>query len=485
MRRTFRLTTLAAALMMWMLPFGAQAVTQQEMEEARTITAFWYLRYANNGAGYMEEGKMPTTMAQLEKMLKETERTNLKAFKAVSVPQDYAGWDKKKLVGYWGGTFFNSPGLSAQGKVARSRVEKKINAMTISAPAAAAQPSAAAPEAAVAAATETPKEATAPAAGATEMPDASQIVNQAQVVDSTALAVEESALDSRPERKSSSSTTWIYIVALCILVGVVVWLVIFASKTMQQGNQEAQAPAPAPVTPPHVEDEPLAHAPAGRRRQTQQEVIEEHNEPIIPEPAVAAPGASHSAEVGALNREIKNLREECLRLGEENGRLQSDLADARRELEALRGRLRAAGAVTSAASVAGPQPRPAAQPERPAAPAPTPRREPEEPMHREIYLGRVNPRGLFVRADKRPVEEKSVFVLTTTDGYTGTYRVIQLDEVIERCLDNPEHYLGGGCTAPDLLATEEATAIRTLQSGTAVFEDGCWRMIRKTKIVYE
>ncbi len=94
MRRTFRLTTLAAALMMWMLPFGAQAVTQQEMEEARTITAFWYLRYANNGAGYMEEGKMPTTMAQLEKMLKETERTNLKAFKAVSVPQDYAGWDK-------------------------------------------------------------------------------------------------------------------------------------------------------------------------------------------------------------------------------------------------------------------------------------------------------------------------------------------------------------------------------------------------------
>ena len=190
-----------------------------------------------------------------------------------------------------------------------------------------------------------------------------------------------------------------------------------------------------------------------------------------------------------------------MRLGEENGRLESDLTEARRELDAVRGRLRAAEAMASAASAAPAETvrrdapaaaslleaaavRPEASPERvaPRKVAPV-QEEADEP--REIYLGRVNPKGLFVRADRRPVADKTVFVLTTTDGYTGSYRVLQMTEVIERCLENPDHYLAGGCTAPDLLATEDAACIRTIQSGTAIFENGCWRMIRKTKIVYE
>ena len=77
------------------------------------------------------------------------------------------------------------------------------------------------------------------------------------------------------------------------------------------------------------------------------------------------------------------------------------------------------------------------------------------------------------------------FALWTADGYTGSYRVIQMEEVVSRCLENPDHYLSGGCTAPDILATDDSTQIRTLQSGTAIFENGCWRMIRKSKIVYE
>ncbi|MDE5901833.1 MAG: hypothetical protein K2H21_01300, partial [Muribaculaceae bacterium] len=214
-----------------------------------------------------------------------------------------------------------------------------------------------------------------------------------------------------------------------------------------------------------------------------------------------ASAGSSDGEVRALHREIKGLREQCMRLGEENGRLEADLSEARRELDALRGRLRAAEAVASATSAAAAAESPRREPaesagsapaaSRQASPAsrPAPRKvapvteEVEEP--REIYLGRVNPKGLFVRADRRPVADKTVFVLTTTDGYTGSYRVLQATEVIERCLENPDHYLAGGCTAPDLLATEDATCIRTLQSGTAIFENGCWRMIRKTKIVYE
>lgn len=446
-RRVFK--TLAFVMLLLGMTLPAQAVSQKEMEQARTITAFWYLRYANNGAGYMEDGKMPSSMSELEKMLKEKERTNLKAFKAVSTPTDYASWDKGKLVSYWSGTFFNSPGLSAEGKIARNKVKSKLNAMTVADPAPAAEQQAAeksAPDASAAAPTETPAVAE---PSDPQIPSAQTVAEQAQTADSASLAAAgELAATEREERKSSSGTTWIYIVALVVLVGVVVWLVIFASRTMQEGKGEKSDEAAEPETAPvRISHDPVASTPA-------------------------------PAETVAMRREIKSLRDECMRLGEENGRLQSDLAEARRELETLRGRLRAATAVTSAATAAA-----AHAPAAATTPAPAAREENEEP--REIYLGRVNPKGLFVRADKRPVADKSVFVLTTADGYTGSYRVIQMEEVVSRCLESPDHYLSGGCTAPDILATDDSTQIRTLQSGTAIFENGCWRMIRKSKIVYE
>lgn len=493
MRHIFK--TLLLPLFILCIALPAVAVTQDEMEQARTITAFWYLRYANDGAGYMEQGKMPTTMAGLEKMLKETERNNLKAFKAVKTPDDYAGWDKKKLIAYWGDSFFSSPGLTAKGKVARNRVKSKLGNLTIAAPAPA---PAAAEEAASTTAPAAPavengnaeksgaadNTAPADASAAEALPAAAEIVENAEALDSAALALEESAQESKARHKSGSGSTWIYIIALVILVGVVIWLVIFASKTMQEGNRrkeedEEEDSNTVPVVrvlPEHRRKEPVAEVSA--------------IETVLP---VKAP--DNSAEVRALNREIKGLREECTRLGQENGRLQSELTDAHREIEMLRQQLRsAAKPSTQVQPVAAPVSAPRQQ-----APvsAPSPRQVAEKPTPssrqvsenegeaREIYLGRVNPKGLFVRADRRPVPEKSVFVLTTTDGYTGTYRVLQIAEVIERCLDNPDHYLAGGCTAPDILATEDAAQIRTLQAGTAIFENGCWRMIRKTKIVYE
>lgn len=466
------LKTLALSLLLLGMALPARAVSQKEMEQARTITAFWYLRYANNGAGYMEEGKMPATMAELEKMLKETERANLKAFKAVSTPSDYATWDKKKLVAYWSGTFFNSAGLKAEGKVARRRVEGKLNAMTVSA-----APAATEQEPAEAAPSETPKPEPAAAEAAPVQPAASAqpAPTEGGAAVDTSVTVEEEPSD-RNSRRSGSGSTWIYIVALIVLVGVVVWLVIFASKTMQQSEKKSDDT--------DSDSEP--------RRRT--------SEPKATQPRNETPAADND-EVRALHREIKGLREQCMRLGEENGCLESDLTEARRELDAVRGRLRAAEAMASAASAAPAETvrrdapaeasrseaaavRPEASPERvaPRKVAPV-QEEADEP--REIYLGRVNPKGLFVRADRRPVADKTVFVLTTTDGYTGSYRVLQMTEVIERCLENPDHYLAGGCTAPDLLATEDAACIRTIQSGTAIFENGCWRMIRKTKIVYE
>ena len=47
----------------------ALAVTEKEMEEARAITAQAYLRYANDGSGYLDEFRA-TSMSQLESKLK-------------------------------------------------------------------------------------------------------------------------------------------------------------------------------------------------------------------------------------------------------------------------------------------------------------------------------------------------------------------------------------------------------------------------------
>lgn len=450
------------AIMVSFAIFSSFAVTDKEMEQARAITAQAYLRYANDGSGYLDDLKPATTVAELEKNLKTKEKENIKAFKAVSTPKDYASWDKEKLVEYWSVTFFKSPGLLEKGTAARGRVKKKVSAMTVSASAPvspkAETPAPASGESTPAAAeTAAPAEpiADAAAALAEEIPAAESIISAAE--DSAVVNID----DLPHERKSNSGMTWVYVVALLVLVGVVIWLVIFASKTMQSGNDtqcrenggdddDSQVIAATSI----AVDEDIEEMPAKRERHMETPVAK-------------------GKDVSSMEREIHDLRNECLRLGEENGRLTSDLNEARRELEALRGRLKAANAVTSAASA-------------------TPMRQHQDRIgdvapkqqEREIFLGRVNGKGLFVRADKIPVADKSVYVLVTQDGYTGSFRVIQSTEVVTMALDNPEYYLAGGCVGPDLANADDAEGIKTLSAGTAIFESGCWRVLRKSKIAY-
>lgn len=51
---------------------SAVAVTREEMEQARTITAQAFLRYMNNGSGYLDELN-PIRVSDLKKSLKEKE----------------------------------------------------------------------------------------------------------------------------------------------------------------------------------------------------------------------------------------------------------------------------------------------------------------------------------------------------------------------------------------------------------------------------
>ena len=451
--------------------FSAYAVSDKEMEQARATTALWYLRYANNGSDYLEK-LSPASLGELEKSLKTKEKENIKAFKSVRTPSDYASWDKDKLVEYWSVTFFKSSGLSDAGKGAATRVKKKISAMTVSAPA---------PK-------EVPAEAEVPAESRPEptatdtntvVPSAAEIVDQVQAADSTLLATDaaENAENAEAAEKKSGGSTWIYVIALVILVGVVIWLVIFASRTMQ-GSSSATSGSKKESSADEDTDE---DAPVTRASVAATAASESSDKSLRDKFARSL--ADKDEEIRTLHREIHDLRDECLRLGEENGRLTSDLNLAQRELEALRGRLRAASAVTSAASSVA-VPSEERRVERGSQRAEVSKREATSAL-REIYLGRVNSKGLFVRADKRPVEGKTVFVLTTSDGYTGNYKILQDPDLIDLALDNPEYYLSGGCVAQDITDTNGANAIRVLSAGTAVFEDGCWRVLRKAKIAYE
>lgn len=480
-----------AAVVMQLCSIQALAVTDKEMEQARVIAAKAYLRYANDGSGYLDELK-PKSMSDLESKIKPKEKENLKAFKAVGMPRDYASWDKAKLVEYWSVTFFKSPGLTEKGKMARARVRKNVSAMNVAPPKSEAEKKAEEQKKAEAekkaatdkAKAEASKEAVAPAApaagaDAVAAGDAAAMADSIGKIQDKVASLDEASEDV-PEEKSH---TWVYLLVLAILVGVVIWLVSFASNVMKRSG-EGREPAR------RSEEERLAERQAGEASKEMREkfaaTLTQKNAEI----------SQLNAKVDQLNRENASMKRDMQALVAETGSLRTRLTDAQNQLEEIR--------KAAAAAAAAPAPRPAApQPEREYAPAPVAAVEPERPApqpkpqpqpaaqaapqrrHRTIFLGRVNNKGIFVRADRELNVGNSIYVLETTDGYAGTFRVVSDPVVWEMALLTPQQSLMGGCTGDDLDLPEGMTRIVTESPGTAVFEGGCWRVIRKARIRYE
>lgn len=409
-----------------------RAVSDREMEEARAIAAKAYLRYANNGSGYLDEVNA-RSIAELQKSLKAKEKENIKAFLAIPVPKDYATWDKTKLVEYWGSTAFQAAGLIEEGKGARPRVRKQIMAMSVSAPSAAA-PAEASAEAA-------PAEAASAEASVAEQPaEAAAADPAAQQADILAdqKAIEDDAKNAAPESQNSgSNSTWIYVVILCVLIGVVVWLVTFAAKVM---NRQPDA--------------------AGKNDDEAEEVRAKARQAI----------ASYKEKLAAhedVERELKAREQEHVRREQQLLARIADLEEKLRKAEARSYREPA------------PAPAPAAVPVQPkAAPAH------EEILH-VIYLGRANSRGIFVRADRRLSPGNTIYRLDTEDGLVGTFHVVDNPAVTAIALEHPLEMLSGGCSAIDIEDTVGATSIVTESSGTAIFENGYWKVLRKSSIRYE
>lgn len=452
------------------------AVTEKEMDQARAIAAKAYLRYANDGSGYLDDINAKS-MFELEKALKAKEKENIKAFKNIPVPKDYASWDKQKLVDYWGNKAFASKGLLDKGRIGKSRAKKNLNALKISDPV---------KEEKKQAASETAVSDAKPESRATQVSTETQsadaaVINNVAAADSVAtqdaselLSDPLSAdLDSDPQLEKAKDHTWIYIIILCILVGVVVALVVFASNVMKKnGDKYKGTISTQPGTLQSSSD-------GNAMKEKYAAAIASKNEEI----------STLSKKVESLNTQNNSLKSNLEALTAEIASLRTRIAESNKKSSEYESALQSAhNHVAEAQSATRHESIPQQQVNRQAArqtQAETVRRQPQSPGVRSIFLGRANSKGIFVRADRSLNPGNSVFRLDTTDGYAGTFRVVSDPVVWEMVMRSPVEKLSGACVSPDLTDTDGMTKVVNDSAGTAIFESGCWKMIRKAKIHYE
>ena len=450
--------------------FDTHAVTKQEMEKAKAIAAKWYIRYGDNMAGYLD-GFTPSSMSELQsKLTNEKDKELFNQFNKISGPADYASWDKEQLAAYWGGTAFanNKATLkseAANNGVCKSEIKKAIGAMKIEPAAPPTPPEETAPAPAPA----QPQAQAAPQTQETQIPlvptaPADQALEEVQMNDQNELPLEgvDPSLDSAAmeltpsEEKEESSGTWVYITILVILVAIVVFLVVYAQRTMK-----------TPAKSPRQQRRPSGYVREERReRDYEREQTTASVSSLVEDTRMrekyAESLASKAEEIRSLTRQISELELLNSDLKEENMRL-------KRELERMRQRQ---AEDYSRPSAGGHEHRG------------TGAESPASGTGREIYLGRVNAKGVFVRADRHPVDGQSVYELTALTSTSGTFRIIKSPLVEARLLEEPGKWLAGGCSAEDIFDTENCHSIVTEEPGRAVFTEGAWRVESKARISY-
>lgn len=542
--------TLAGLACLLGMAFPAYSVTKQEMDQARTIAAQRYLRYANDMSGYLDDYS-PKTMDELEGKLRAKEKENLKAFKDIPVPSDYASWDKEKLVAYWVDAVKNGSNLQKKGKESYNSIRNNLNEMVVAAPAA-----------------ESPKEVAPAAPEVVEVPAATQET----VTEAAEITADSSAALSGPEDtpvEENGSNTWTYVIILGILVIVVICLMVYASKALKKndgGNRresgdrrrersrdERRRKMPRREAESHRREERISEP--VRMKSVRKENENEDSATAGLRKATVAPvretiGDSRPNESRALRMErvlserearIEQLEAELGRTKGELRYTQTMFREVKAELEEARaesGKLReeldmreqridesprrrqsfhqaplkeespepvsprrqAAEVVMPAPEPVAPQPKPAdvvESSQKPQNPSIRPKPQYEEGSHRRympgnsvpaarrtIFLGRVNSKGIFVRADRNFNPGNSFYRLVTNDGSTGTFTVVNDPSVWEVALVRPDDVLFNACAGPDLNDTYGRSEIITEHPGEAVFEDGAWRVTRKARISY-
>lgn len=398
-------------------PFGAGAATPQQMEQARSAAYSLCLRYMNNGSGYLDEGRTPSTTSELESKIKDhkKEEANLQKLRAIPIPpeSEYASWDKGTFDRFWTVTFMDkTPAFDGKsecrGKIARKVSAIKVTVAEPAKPESAHEEAAASPE-------EQPQEEVKPEAGTNA--DAVLAAAPANPIASDSVIASGPEGPANTEKQSKDSGNTVSIIVLAILVLVVVGLVAYALNVMRKNKESSE-----PVRP--------RRRPEGRPS-APVSPVDEGDESAFASYAAPEPEDSRDAEIAALRAEVERLRK------------QTGRSDSRYTPGSAR---------------------------------------PRQP--RVIYLARANAQGMFTRADAAYNMGNSIFKLVTTDGISGTYQVIEDPAVFELALMMPTDYLENACTGRNLQLSQGASVIINEAAGTAVFDQGRWRVTRKAQIRY-
>lgn len=406
----------------------AHAATDMEMEKARVATIKTCLRNMRNGADYLDNIK-PSSLEDLKsKLTNDDDKKHFQYLAGLSVApgSQYHGWDDAKLHEYWSKTFVkqiksNITSDFKQG-FCSTKVAEAVSGIKSTVTAEAQEE--ADPEAQDTTGKGNPKvsEPSIVAEPAEEaVPGGAQLEPQDEMVKP----------QPTPIKKDNSNTG--AIVVLCILVLVVIALVGYALNVMKK-NKARQTKAPRP----------------SRRREDDRDydnygyggVATVQSDPEEESPFAAYSGGyveQPAPREAPRDREIERLRAEI-------ASLQSQVGAAQQHT----------------------MPRPAAHRSQP----------------RVIYLAQANAEGVFTRADARFNMGNSIFKLVTTDGISGSFSVIEDPAVYELALMMPTDFLVNACSGQNLQLSEGARSIINEASGTAIFEDGRWRVSRKARIRY-
>lgn len=471
--------------------FGtASAITDGEMNKAKAIAAKYYVRYSNNASGYLNDVE-PESMSDLEGALKnDKDKQSLKEFQKANVAKDYAGWNRDQLVAYWTGEFFkaNQGVLTTEAAVnqeCRRKIREAIQSLKVSNPSP------------VEETVETTVEETVSEPVEEQLAQVLDGMQQQEMTDEEQIASDDSVLAEIPKQEASSGS-WVYIMVLCILVVVVVILVVYASKTMKSKPREERAAERERETREtrREEREVRQKRLESRREPAPLPVVdkEEDTVPLRPLPAADASLREKYAETLAeKNEEIRGLSR---RIGE----LNATIVSLRAENEALKARIAEAENAEPLIADVYHAPRPG-RPQTDIADTRVVREETvrrnqgrnlpidEEPAERggdtkKIYLGRVNANGVFVRADRNIKPGLTMYELITNNGLSGTYSVVKNPDSVGVAMEDPGRWLAGGCVAKDIFDTDSRDSIITETPGTAIFEEGAWRVLRKARIRY-
>lgn len=430
---------LAAAICLPSL--AAHAATDEEMDHARAIAAQVYLRYTNDKSDYLD-GKRAQSVKELQSMVEghKTDADNLKQFLAAPVSKDYPSWGKEQLAAYWSKTFFQNAGLSNKAEQSRNNtIKARIGTMTVT------EPSAQNPQ---------PEEQQTQAATPAEQPAAQEA--PAQAVDTSAAETSE---EEEVAQADQGSNTWLYVVLLIVLIGIVIWLVLYAMRAMKGPEQKQASPEKRKKAEPSEQQEKYAPQP-----EPAYEVAVSYTEIDEMQARYANTIAAKNDEIERLRRAIDNSRAAEQEARSQADQLNSRISQLQQQLQSMREK----------------SAEPAAMPRQ----APT-RQQPAQGAEKVIYLGRANRNRVFVRADRQVTPGKTVYRLTTTNGLTGSFTVESDPSVVALVSLDAQTTLYGACEAPSLAGAESCSRIVTDTAGSAIFEDNCWKVLHPAAIHLE